>query len=52
MIQKINLNSLGFFVSIENLATFSSLPKGYDPELMTWNYPFYRILSLGANLKL
>lgn len=51
-VEKVNISSLGFFISIENLATFSSLPKGYDPELMVWNYPFYRTFSLGANLKL
>ncbi|MGN0195002.1 MAG: SusC/RagA family TonB-linked outer membrane protein [Candidatus Cryptobacteroides sp.] len=38
------------FASIENLATFSRLPEGYDPEALSWTYPFYRTCSLGARL--
>ena len=52
-----------FYLSIENLATFSSLPKGYDPEGtapsstanalsngISWGYPYYRTISLGASI--
>ena len=48
------LNSLfgKAFVSIENLATFSSLPKGIDPETLNWNYPASRTVSFGINLTL
>ena len=49
-IQKINLNQLRLYVSVENLATFTSLPKGYDPENLSWSYPFYRTWSIGANV--
>lgn len=43
------------YVSIENLATLSDLPKGYDPEgntdnAIVWNYPYYRTISVGANI--
>lgn len=43
------------YLSIENPFTFSSLPKGYDPEgneynEIVWNYPYYRTISLGANI--
>ena len=49
-IQKIQLNQLRLYVSVENLATFTSLPKGYDPESLNWSYPFYRTWSIGANV--
>ena len=47
---KIMLDQLKVFTGVENLATFSSLPKGIDPELMSWNYPFYRTVSFGVNV--
>ena len=51
-IQKLQLNQLRVYVSVENLATFTSLPKGYDPENLDkgWSYPFYRTWSVGANI--
>ena len=49
-IQKINLNQFRMYVSVENLGTFTSLPKGYDPENLSWSYPFYRTWSVGANI--
>ena len=52
MIQKIHLSSLKLFASGENLGTFSSLPKGYDPERVNWGYPFYRTISFGLNVTL
>lgn len=44
------INGLKLYASCENLATFSSLPKGYDPESLKWGYPFYRTLSFGAQI--
>ena len=49
-IKKIYLNQLRLYVSVENLATFTSLPDGYDPENLKWAYPFYRTWSVGASL--
>ena len=49
-IEKIKLSQLRLYVSVENLATFTSLPKGYDPESLAWSYPFYRTWSVGANV--
>ena len=49
-IKKIQLNQLRLYVSVENLATFTSLPDGYDPESLSWSYPFYRTWSFGANV--
>ena len=49
-IQKIHLNQFRMYVSVENLATLTSLPKGYDPENLSWSYPFYRTWSVGANI--
>ncbi len=51
-INKISLSSLKAFVSVENLATFTSLPKGIDPETLSWNYPASRTVSFGINLSL
>lgn len=52
LISKVSLSALKVFVSAENLATISSLPKGYDPERLSWGYPFYRTLSFGLNITL
>ena len=52
IVNKWYLSSLKLFVSAENLATFTSLPKGYDPERLSWGYPFYRTLSFGLNVTL
>lgn len=52
LISKVSLSALKVFVSAENLATISSLPKGYDPEKLSWGYPFYRTLSFGLNVTL
>ena len=51
-ITKISLSQLKAFVSIENLATFSSLPKGIDPETLSWDYPAFRTVSFGLNITL
>lgn len=52
IIKKWTLSGLKVFVSGENLATFSSLPDGYDPERLSWGYPFYRTISFGLNVTL
>lgn len=51
-LQKIKVDQLRLFVSVENLATFSSLPKGIDPETLSWNYPSFRTISFGLNFTL
>lgn len=48
----ITLSSLKAFVSCENLHTFTKLMKGYDPERLSWGYPFYRTISFGINVTL
>ena len=49
-VRKAMLSKVRLYVSCENLATFTSLPAGYDPESMSWSYPFYRTWSFGANV--
>lgn len=51
-LRKAHLAAFRIFVSVENLATFSSLPKGYDPETLSWTYPAYRTTSFGLSLTL
>ena len=48
----ITLTSLKAFLSCENLHTFTKLMKGYDPERLSWGYPFYRTISFGFNVTL
>lgn len=50
LLNKCRLDQLRLYVSVENLATFTSLPKGYDPESLSWSYPFYRTWSIGASI--
>lgn len=47
---KLSVAQLRVYASVENLHTFTSLPKGYDPENLTWAYPFYRTWSIGATI--
>lgn len=62
-IHKLFIRSAKVFLSMENLATFTSLPKGYDPEGtaagshanalsngISWTYPYYRTISVGASI--
>lgn len=46
------LQSAKGFVNVENLATFSSLPNGIDPETLGWSYPLYRTISFGVSITL
>ena len=62
-VQRAFLQDAKFYLSIENLATITSLPEGYDPEGraasstanalsngISWGYPYYRTISLGASI--
>ena len=51
-VSQIFLNQMKAFVSIENVATFTSLPSGIDPERIEWNYPAFRTVSFGVNITL
>ncbi len=51
LIQKINIDKLRLFVSVNNLVTFDKLPTGLDPEQSANGaYPFMRNYSFGLNL--
>ncbi|MDR2917203.1 MAG: TonB-dependent receptor [Tannerella sp.] len=52
VLRKIQLSGLKLFVGVENLATFSSLPHGYDPETVSWTFPAYRTVSFGLSVTL
>ena len=49
-LRMLTIEQLKIFSSVENLLTFSSLPKGYDPETVSWTYPCYRTVSFGLNV--
>lgn len=51
-VNQIFLNQMKAFVSIENVANFTSLPSGIDPERIEWNYPAFRTVSFGVNITL
>ncbi len=52
LVQKIGLANAKVFSSIENPITWTKLPNGYDPERLSWGYPFYRTTSFGINITL
>ncbi len=52
LVQKIGFASVKLFSSIENPITWTKLPNGYDPERLSWGYPFYRTSSFGINITL
>jgi TonB-linked SusC/RagA family outer membrane protein len=51
-VKKIGLAGVKIFTSIENPYTWTKLPNGYDPERLSWGYPFYRTSSFGLNISL
>lgn len=51
-LSKAFLDQMKAFVSIENVATFTSLPQGMDPERIEWSYPSFRTVSFGLNFTL
>lgn len=51
-ISKIGLANAKVFCSGENLFTITDMPSGFDPERMTWGYPYYRTISFGVNVTL
>ena len=50
--QKMYLSDLKIFFSGENLITWDHLPKGIDPELNDFAYPYYKTISFGINVTL
>lgn len=48
-----HLNNARIYVSADNLFTFSSYPKGWDPEINTYGnyYPILKTVTLGLNIK-
>lgn len=51
-VSKVGLANVKVFCSGENLFTFTDMPSGFDPERMSWGYPYYRTISFGVNLTL
>jgi len=52
LVKKVGLASLKVFSSVENPFTWTKLPNGYDPERLSWGYPFYQTTSFGLNITL
>jgi TonB-linked SusC/RagA family outer membrane protein len=52
LVHSIGLSNARLFFSAEDVFTFDSLPKGVDPERMSWGYPFYATYSFGFNITL
>lgn len=51
-LRKIYLKGVKVFLSAENPFTFCDLPKGIDPESLSWGYPYARTISFGVNITL
>jgi len=47
--QKILLETLRFYASIDNALTFTKYP-GLDPEITGTSYPTFRMTTFGVNL--
>lgn len=52
VVSRVGLANARVYVSGENLFTFDHLPSGFDPERLSWSYPYYRTLSFGVSLSL
>lgn len=56
LVEGLGVNGLRVYTSVDNLATFTSLSKIFDPEATggDWGpgkiYPLQRVWSLGLNL--
>jgi hypothetical protein len=51
-LRRAHVSAFRVFVSVENLATFTNMPKGFDPETLNWTYPAYRTTSFGLSITL
>lgn len=49
--QKIAMQSVRFYVSGNDLFSFDSFPKGWDPEVSTSGYPITKSLLFGVSVK-
>lgn len=51
--QKIKMGRLRFYMSVENLITFTKLNKNFDPEIVynAYAYPTQQAISFGINAK-
>lgn len=52
LMKGIGLQNLRLFFSGENMATFSKLPVGVDPERLSWGYPFFSTYSFGFSVNI
>jgi len=52
LVNYVRLSNARLFLSGEDVFTFSNLPKGIDPERLSWGYPFYATWSFGVNITL
>lgn len=52
LLKMVKLTGGKVFFSAENIYTWSKLPDGIDPELGSWQYPFYATYSFGVNISL
>ena len=52
-LEAMKISSLRFYISGENLFTFSNYPQGWDPEINTYGdyYPILRNYTFGLNIK-
>ncbi|MCC8172429.1 MAG: SusC/RagA family TonB-linked outer membrane protein [Parabacteroides sp.] len=50
LISQVGLTQVKVYVSGENLYTWDHLPKGLDPEIGRWDYPYMKKISFGVNL--
>lgn len=56
IVRPLLISSIRFFVSAENLLTFTKFQKGFDPEtpnnFYDYYYPQIKIYSIGLNVKI
>lgn len=48
----LKLTKVKLFFSAENMITWDKLPQGIDPELLAWEYPYFKTTSFGLNVTL
>lgn len=50
LLKKIDFTMARIFFSAEDIYTWDHLPAGYDPERLSWGYPFYASYSFGIDI--
>ncbi len=51
LLNRVEIEKLRFYLSLQDFFTFSHFPKGWDPEVSSTGYPITKSVTFGVSLK-